>query len=167
MQRRSHSCYLQIGNPHCRDNSEHHEEHASDHGAGYAGKHRPDFPEDAAQEHGAGTGNDHRSTPYLGQEEEEAVAHEPARRGEGRRAPAPACRAGAAPLAEALDGTFGHRLRGSRRRAGMLALRGKHQYLHTSKYSSRKALREQSWSHTYLLGVILSPTAVRTLTVCC
>lgn len=94
MNRRSRSCYLQIGNPHCRDHSEHHEEHASDHGAGYAGKHRPDFPEDAAQEHGAGAGNDHRSTPYLGQEEEEAVAHEPARRGRGRRAPAPACRQG-------------------------------------------------------------------------
>lgn len=73
-------CYLQIGNPHCRDNSKHHKEHASNHGGGYAGKHRPDFPEDATQEHSAGTSNDHHATPYLGQEEAEAVMHWPAQR---------------------------------------------------------------------------------------
>lgn len=70
MQWHMHSRYLQIGNPHCRDNSKHHKEHAPDHGGGYAGKHCPDFPRDAAEEHGAGTSNDHHSTPYLGQEEE-------------------------------------------------------------------------------------------------
>lgn len=140
MKQHSHSCYLQIGNPYCRDNSKHHKEHASNHRGGYAGKHRPDFPEDAAQEHGAGTGNDHHSTPYLGQEEEEAVTHRAAQRGEGWQLPAPTCQAGVAPLAKALNGTLSRRFRCSRRWAGMLPLHGKHQYLHTSNYLSRKAL---------------------------
>lgn len=73
MKQHAHSSYLQIGNPHCCDNAKHHKEHASDDRGGYAGKHRPDFPEDAAEEHGAGAGNDHHAAPDLGQEEEEAV----------------------------------------------------------------------------------------------
>lgn len=75
MQQCSHSCYLQTGNAHCRDNSKHHEEHASNHRDGNAGQHGPNLPQDAAQEHGTGTSNDHHSAPHLRQEEEEAVTH--------------------------------------------------------------------------------------------